>query len=412
MKDNAEKDSSTKNEAAPKKPPATTKVTAAKKTPPVLAKQKTGTGISWFAILLVICATGAGFFAFNQLNQQIVLLSNDARSTEQAAVVLTSSLQTKSDRLNGDVSSLAKKLTDFQQQTIEKTTLLQKQVGKNRHQWLIAEAEYLSGVANSRLLLAGDLATATAALQAADQRLKENGDPLVFPIRKQLAKEINILKSTQLPDIVGISSQLLALESAVANMEITQPHAGTVQSADIGKGDRLPIPESIQNTLSDAWGNFSKLIVIRRSDTPIAALMTPERVELIRKNLALKLETARVALVNKNEALYTASITACAQWLGDYFDPNNPAVKTALEQLDVLKNTTIKARLPSIALSLKMLRDLPLLNSTEQAKKAPITPTAIIKKVPSKRAAIHNELTKTSPEEEKEDAKAGKQKLL
>ncbi|MGB1701749.1 MAG: uroporphyrinogen-III C-methyltransferase, partial [Cycloclasticus sp.] len=69
-----------------------------------------------------------------------------------------------------------------------------------------------------------------------------------------------------------------------------------------------PIPESIEQTLNDAWENFSKLIVVRRSDKPMAALMTPERIELIRKNLALKLEAARLALINQHQTLFTESI--------------------------------------------------------------------------------------------------------
>ena len=269
----------------------------------------------------------------------------------------------------------------------DKLNLLQKQVGKNRRQWLIAEAEYLSSVANTRLQLAGDIDTAIVALQAADQRLKENGDPLTFPIRKQLAKEINILKSTEQADTVGISSQLIALEDAVAKMDISEPHAGTVQAPEIGKGNLSPIPENIQDTLNDAWANFSKLVVVRRSDEPMAALMTPERVELIRKNLSLKLEAARLALINQNEALYKASISISMKWLGDYFNPENPAVKTAIEQLSTLKNTPIKTQLPSISLSLKMLRDLPLLNVSEPAqppiKKAIKAVKKEIKKAPS-----------------------------
>ncbi|MBW1803650.1 MAG: uroporphyrinogen-III C-methyltransferase, partial [Deltaproteobacteria bacterium] len=272
-------------------------------------------------------------------------------------------LQTKISQLELGLTS---QLQGLSQSSGDKIELLQRQVGKSRRQWLIAEAEYLSRLANTRLQLVGDVDTAIIALQSADQRLKENGDPLTFDIRLQLAKEINSLKSTKVPDTVGISSQLIALENAVSQMDITEAHAGTAQAPAIGKGEASAIPENIQQTLNDAWSNFSKLVVVRRHDKPVAALMTPEQVELIRKNLALKLEAARLALINKNEALYRASIAISMDWLADYFDANNPAVKTAIEQLNTLKNTPIKAHLPSIALSLKMLRDLPLLTINEQ----------------------------------------------
>ncbi|MEO1889945.1 MAG: uroporphyrinogen-III C-methyltransferase [Cycloclasticus sp.] len=372
MTDKAKNSNTKKDDHAEKQAPVTTKKAIAKKTASNPVKQKTGGGIGWLAIILVIAATGAGYVAFNQLKQQISGLANDAHSAGTKISGLSQDLQSNSKQSNANTRDLSQQLETLQQQSSEKIALLQKQVGKNRRQWLIAEAEYLASVANTRLLLADDVDTAISALQAADQRLKENGDPITFPVRKQLAKEINLLKSTELPDIVGISSQLLALESAIAQMGVTDPHAGTAQAPEIGKGDASPIPENIQDTLNDAWENFSKLIVVRRHDKPMAALMTPERVELIRKNLALKLETARLALVNKNEPLYTGSIAISAAWLGDYFDANNPAVKTALEQLNVLKETPIKAELPSIALSLKMLRNLPILSISEQAITSPI----------------------------------------
>ncbi len=393
MKDKAKSSNTEKDDTTPKQAPVATKKAVAKKT----LNRKMGAGLGWLAIILVIAATAAGFVAFNQLKQQISALSSDTNTAETKISGLSQDLQSSSKQLNTNTRNLSQQLNALQQQSNEKIALLQKQVGKNRRQWLIAEAEYLASVANTRLLLAEDVDTAITALQAADQRLKENGDPVTFPVRKQLAKEINLLKSTELPDIVGISSQLFALESAVAKMEVTEPHAGTAQAPEIGKGDASPIPQNIQNTLNDAWENFSKLVVIRRHDEPMAALMTPERIELIRKNLALKLETARLALVNKNEALYTASIAISMDWLGDYFDANNPTVEAALEQLNTLKNTSIKAELPSIALSLKMLRNLPILSITEQTIAAPTGNKVEVKKEPIETT---NKAAKQAPADE------------
>jgi uncharacterized protein HemX len=343
-----------------------TKNPSVKKTSVDTPKQQPRSGIGWLALVLVLLSLGAGYFAFTQFKQQIEALARSTNDSQENSSSLESTLTSKTDQLDVGIKGLSKQLELFVRQSNEDIVLLQKQVGKNRRQWLIAEAEYLASVANTRLQMIGDAKTAIVALQAADQRLKENGDPIVIPIRKQIAKEINILQNTEMPDTVGISSQLLALEDAVSNLHITEPHTGTVQSPEIGKGDTPPVPENIQQTLNDAWENFSKLIVVRRLDRPMAALMTPEQVELIRKNLALKLESARLALINQNEALYTASIAISIEWINDYFDSDNSHVQSTLEQLSKLKDTPIKANLPTISLSLTMLRDLPLLTISEQ----------------------------------------------
>jgi uncharacterized protein HemX len=365
------KDKPTTKEASTlKKTPDVKKVSAekpaVKKTPADTSKQQASSGIGGLALFLALIGLGVGYFAFTQLQQQIEALAGTTSDTQENSSNLESTLTSKTNQLDVGMTDLSKQLELLEQQSSEDITLLQNQIGKNRRQWLIAEAEYLASVANTRLQMVGDVETAIVALQAADQRLKENGDPIVIPIRKQIAKEINILQNTEMPDIVGISSQLLALENAVSNLHITEPHTGTVQSPEIGKGDTPPVPENIQQTLNDAWENFSKLIVVRRLDRPMAALMTPEQVELIRKNLALKLESARLALINQNEALYTASIAISIEWINDYFDSDNSHVQSTLEQLSKLKDTPIKANLPTISLSLTMLRDLPLLTISEQ----------------------------------------------
>lgn len=315
------------------------------------------------ALIIAIAAIAAGLYGFTELKKQIALSTSKAAGIEKNTANALNQFEVKT---NGLINESAVNLSSQIQLANEKIGLLEKQIGKNKRQWLIAEAEYLARVANTRLLLVGDVETAIIALQSADQRLRENGAPMTYAVRKQIAKEISLLKSTELPDIVGISSQLLALESTVAEMDISEPHAGAAQAPTIGKGDPSAIPENIQETLNEAWENFSKLIVVRRHDKPISALMTPEQVELIKKNLALKLEAARLALVNQNESLYKASITISITWLNNYFDANNPSVAAAIEQLKQLENAQIKAELPSIHLSLKMIQELPILAIEEQ----------------------------------------------
>ena len=371
MQDTTKQEASSKDNTTAKPIAEKPKKPVKKKTSNTSVPKKSGSGIAWLAIVLTLCAIGAGYLAYQQLRLQFNQLANNTESFKQQVSNLSNEVNSQATRIDAELANASKQWHARQQSAETSITLLQKQIGKNKRQWLIAEAEYLVSIANTRLLLANDLATAIVALQSADQRLKENGDPMTFAVRRQLAKEINTLKSTEQPDIVGLSSQILALEDAVSNMGISAPHAGTAQAPEIGKGEPSPIPDNIQETLNDAWENFSKLVVIRRNDKPMAALMTPERVELIRKNLALKLESARLALINQNQTLYTASIAISKKWLADYFDAKEASVKAAIEQLNNLENTSIISELPSITLSLKMLRELPLLATPESKEPTP-----------------------------------------
>ena len=391
----AKKSTADKNKKTTKQPPEKTNNTQS---------AKGGSGIGWLALLLVLGVAAGGYYFYNQLQLQISAISSGVTTSQESS---SNEQQQKLNFIKSEISNISNKIEHVEETSSNGISLLQRQVGKSKNQWLIAEAEYLVSIANTRVQLAGDLKTAITAFQAADQRLKENGDPSTFSVRTQIAKEIVTLQSTKLPDIVGLSSQILALEGAVNQMEISEPHAGSAQAPGIGKGDPSALPNDIKETLNDAWANFSKLVVVRRNDQPKAALMTPEQVELIRKNLALKLEAARLALIHGDQALYSSSLTIVSQWLNDYFDAENPSVKTAVSQIQSLTNTPIKATFPDVSKSLSMLRKLPLLTINEAPDDSLSKNTTLINKsaknileADEKTTPADNSEEKISPEEQ------------
>jgi len=337
---------------------------ADKKKPSTAVAKKPSNLLAWFTVFFVFIALGAGYFAYSQLQQQSISQSELSLKNHQDALKQAASLLKANQSLRENLTTLTEQFNRTQLVSNDKVARIEKQMSKHKRQWLIAEAQYLVNLANIRLQLVGDVDTAIVALQAADTRLKQNGDPLTFKIRDQLAKEISNLKNTLRPDLVGISAQLIALESLVGHMHVNTPHAGTAQATHIGTSSS--VPKNIQETIDNAWENFSKLIVIRRHDKPLAATMTPQQVELIKKNLALKLEAARLALINQDQALYLACIDITSQWINDYFDPTDRTVTLVTSELAQLKSLSIKVTYPSIALSLKMLNELPILAIEEQ----------------------------------------------
>ncbi|NYT47521.1 MAG: uroporphyrinogen-III C-methyltransferase [Candidatus Methanofishera endochildressiae] len=108
----------------------------------------------------------------------------------------------------------------------ESIQYIQRQLGKTRGDWLVADAEYLLSVANRRLHLMGDVSTTIEALKAADNRLRESGDTAAFKVRSQIAKEISAVKKVQVADVVGIYSQLEMLEEDVAKLGVFLPYSG------------------------------------------------------------------------------------------------------------------------------------------------------------------------------------------
>jgi uroporphyrin-3 C-methyltransferase/uroporphyrinogen III methyltransferase/synthase len=359
-------------------------------------KEKSGGGIGWLALILTLALAGAGYYfymqfqaSFKSLNSSIEKLDNSAANQQAAASksagLLKSEIRTTLDQAQQEISSAAAeqaeslaqamqqltetaaRLNRFETETSDSLRILERQIGKNRPDWLIAEAEYLLSIANQRLHLAGDIKTALIALKEADKRLKENGDAALFPVRAVIAKDISQLKSTPQPDLVGLASRLFALEGGVHKMAVLLPHAGKITTTPVAAEER-PKFGDWEKLAATAWENLKTVAVVRRSDKPIQIMLTPQQVEVIRQSLTLKLEMARLALVQENEQLYKANLDAAKAWLTRHFDMKAIENRHAESEINDLSAALIKTPTVDISKSLRALRAVPILKLNEEER--------------------------------------------
>lgn len=346
-----------------------------------VAAKKSRAGL-WFGVIISICLiglAGAGFYLLQQLREHQDTLSNQ---DELKLIELNKQLNTFQSQIAAMQSHLAsidndvsnkdahfnKKLEDFSQLHQEKlestrtnlqqaVKFLQRQLGKTRGDWLIADAEYLLSVANQRLHLVGDVNTTREALEAADQRLRESGDASVFKVREQIAKELAGLRTVEVPDIVGMYSELQLLKEKVGDLSVFLPYAGKEPTKSSQIHDhRIPAEEG-HDFLSAIFGQLEGYVTLRHSDQPIEEILTPEEAIFIKDQMGVKLEMIKIALVQQNDELYQTAIDDAKQWLSQKFTQNSVSRHFASE-LDKLKDIKIRGQFPDISGSLKMLRDI------------------------------------------------------
>ena len=201
-------------------------------TEPVMQKPPKRHGSTFFAIitiLSVLALAAAVYFFVQQLrekqeglggklteeNQQIFQMTKQITSLQSQFATVQSQLATIQSKLTTSESKYERALSEFSDTHANKLEQLkseheqkiyrvQRQLAKTRGDWLIADAEYLLSVANQRLQLVGDVKTTRLALEAADQRLRESGDPGVFKVREAIAQELSVLQEVKPPDVVGI----------------------------------------------------------------------------------------------------------------------------------------------------------------------------------------------------------------
>jgi uroporphyrin-3 C-methyltransferase len=240
-------------------------------------------------------------------------------------------------------------------------------VGRNSNQWMASEAEYLMRVANHRLLLEGDSVTAIKALEAADGRLRDTGDPGWIGVRELIASEIAALKGLGQLDRAGLSARLASMAEQVKGLKMEglrpmAPETGGKQP-DSARDER-----SLDTLLRDGWEGFKSVMVIRHRDKPVSAMLSPEQQFFVYQNLELQFEAARLALLRRDPLLYTSSLKTAAQWLGDFFDTQATAARALLDQIGEMQQVDVNPVYPDISKSLASLRERQKMQAGEGAQ--------------------------------------------
>lgn len=234
--------------------------------------------------------------------------------------------------------------------------------GRQRVQLDVVEQLLLS--ANDAVQLAHDPVTARRALAAADARLGQLDSPRLFALRKTLAQERAALKAVDEPDLTAAGVKLGELIDVSAKLPLSvQPHPLTPAPADDGGGSRSGDTANgsggwLQRGTRRALHALRALFHVRRTDRPVEPMLSAQQAPLVGAVLALRLESARGALLRRDTTLYRSALTSAAEWLHAYYRVDAPAVRGALDTLRQLAALNLDPPLPDISASVEQLRAL------------------------------------------------------
>jgi uncharacterized protein HemX len=352
-----------------------------------------GSVVVAFTFLGLLALAGAGYFLWDQLRSQqegldgnldkgdkrIIELRKQINTTQSQVATTTKQLtnltetQNNTDqqyeRLLKEQSKLYEdRLKNTNAQLDAKMNNIQRQLGKTRGDWLVADAEYLLSVANERLQLTQDLKTTIMALEAADHRLRESGDGGVFKVRAEIAEEISALKSVDSPDIIKLISQLTIVQKQAHTLQLALPTINAAVETN-SEADTENKDDSV--SVDRALDDLKDLVIIRKRDVNAITLLHPEEARIIREDLMIRIDIAKSALVRRNDTEFHTSVASAKEWLDENFNTRTVQVKNAQQSLEKLLKVHLHSQLPDISRSLKMLRDVTKfrLKSDQQTRK-------------------------------------------
>ena len=275
----------------------------------------------------------------SKLDTKLGQLQNDANSLKSATDSSLSQLNAKDEAMSDSIDSLAAKI---------KTNL--------NDRWLVTEAANLITIANQQAMLNHDAASAISALEAADQRLREAADPALLAARQALTDDIIALRGISQLDVTGIALTLSKLEKDVAQLPLKNevPQAAAEPAAAEAESEG----SGVEDFASKIWGDIKGLVTVRRSfDSTSPALLPPGQKFFLEQNLRLKLQGARLALLNRDSQVFQDSIATSTAWLDEYFDGSAAATANLKSSLAPYSSLDLNPALPDISRTLSLLEE-------------------------------------------------------
>ena len=275
----------------------------------------------------------------------------------QAETALNKQLEDALEGLQTELAAAAEQHQRRVQNLEDSLTALHAELSQPQRDWQLAEALYLVNVAAHRLEFHEDAPAAQAALQAADGVLMGIGDPRMIPAREALAEDIQALENYQGVAITDLLTALDDLMTDVRPLPLKMPEV-SADDPEVAVGGSPPDPDAAwwSRQLQQLWQEVSQQFTIRRHAQAVRSMPDAEAEMFIRQVIALRLESARMAVLRRDQSDFEAHLTRAASLLEDYFAAS--PVSDILPRIDALRAQSLHSELPSLKQSLSQLQAL------------------------------------------------------
>lgn len=208
--------------------------------------------------------------------------------------------------------------------------------------WKVAEARFLTRLADRKLRIDQDYATAADLLAEADKLVLSLNDNRAFNLRSLYAKEITKLRSTPATDYEGIALRLMAMVEEIDTIKIKLEPGSLLGENSAAVSDNIA---DWKQNLATSFNEFTaKFIVVRSKNETENMLVHPENQLYLRENLRVLLTAASLAGYRGDYQYFQKNRTEALALLEKYFDVTDPktsALVTMLRENDLPKQDTM-----------------------------------------------------------------------
>jgi uroporphyrin-3 C-methyltransferase len=285
-----------------------------------------------------------------QLARRIGQFDNSSKEANTAAKEIRASV----DDIASRTAALEAKAQEAQNQQLALQAMYQ-ELARGQDERLLADIEQTLLLADQQLEVAGNVRAAILGLDAAEERLARMKKPQFERLRAAISRDSARLKLMPEADVVGINARLDALLQNVDRLKLESEQEAP---AKLAPGKRSAAVDWMERLGAETWSEIKQLVRIRRLDHPDVGLLEPSQAYFLRQNLKLRLLSARLAVLQRDQVTFRSDIAACRKWISEYFNQNDELTRSMLEDLKELAAMPVAPQNANLNDSLGVLHEL------------------------------------------------------
>ena len=288
------------------------------------------------------------------MQEQLARRLAEIEGSNKASQMLVAQGQEATRGLSAKLALLEERYAETQNQRAALESLYQ-EMSRSRDETALAQVEQTLLIASQQLQLSANVKAALIAMQQADDTLKRLERPSLGGLRQAINSDMDKLRALPAVDVPGINLRIDNLIAAADTLPLAQdlrlpPETGIATPAAPGES-------SWQKLLREIWNDAKQLVRIENTRNQEMPLLSPTQTFFLRENLKLRLLSARLALLTRDETSYKRDLQTAQDWVARYFDAKSTEGMQAVTALQKLRASSISIDLPDIGASLDAVRN-------------------------------------------------------
>ena len=297
-----------------------------------------------------------GHRTIGDMQQQLAKKIAEMDGASKANQVLLAQSQAEVRELSAEVATLEARYAEAQNQRAALEALYN-DLSVSRDETALAEVEQMLLIAGQQLQLSDNVKAALIAMQSADSRLQRMNRPSFDGLRKAIGQDMDKLRALPNVDITAINLQLDNLIPAVDELPLVSQQRVAKKEALPQKAAPSNDETAWQKLWREIWQEIKQLVRIEDTGKAEIPLLPPNQEFFLRENLKLRLLSARLALLSRDEEGFRQELKTAQLWTERHFDAKSNEVLRMLAGLKKIAASPVSIELPDVSPSLQAVRN-------------------------------------------------------